>query len=167
LDPALFGPPIDPYRTAEDPQKRLFAGPLDGYGRRSLYIKMTLMEPPRFLALFNQPIPKLTVGRRDVTNVPDQALAMLNDPFVVDMARYWSERLMRDGASTPAERARRMFTAALGRPPHEAETERLLRLVQQSALVRGERCGSLLACQPAWQDAAHAIFNLKEFIYVP
>lgn len=25
LDPALFGPPIDPYRTAEDPQKRLFS----------------------------------------------------------------------------------------------------------------------------------------------
>ena len=75
-------PAIEPFRTAEDAQKRLFKGPLDGDGRRSIYIEMTLMEPSRFLALFNQPIPKQTVGRRDVSNVPDQALALLNDPFV-------------------------------------------------------------------------------------
>ena len=31
---ALGGPPIDPYRTAQDPAKRLFSGPLDGNGRR-------------------------------------------------------------------------------------------------------------------------------------
>ena len=86
LDRTLMGPPIEPYRTAEDATKRLFKGPLDGNGRRSIYLEMTLMEPPRFLALFNQPIPKQTVGRRDVSNVPDQALAMLNDPFVVAMA---------------------------------------------------------------------------------
>lgn len=164
---ALFGPPIDPYRTAEDAQKRLFSGPLDGSGRRSLYVKITLMEPPRFLALFNQPIPKVTVGRRDVTNVPDQALALLNDPFVLEMARHWSERLMQDGAATPAERARQMFAAALARPPRDEEIERLLDLVRQSALLRNEKCESLLSCQRAWQDAAHAIFNSKEFIYVP
>lgn len=167
LHPALFGPPIDPYRTAEDAQKRLFCGPLDGDGRRSLYIKMTLMEPPRFLALFNQPIPKLTVGRRDVTNVPDQALAMLNDPFVLAMARHWSERLMQDGAASPQERAGRMFAAALARPPRQAEIERLVRLVRASAQLRGADSRAVLACQAAWQDAAHAIFNLKEFIYVP
>ncbi len=166
-NPALFGPAIDPYRTAEDAQKRLFSGPLDGCGRRSLYVKMTLMEPPRFLALFNQPIPKFTVGRRDVTNVPDQALALLNDPFVLEMARHWSERLAQDGAATPAERARQMFAAALARPPSDEEVTRLLDLVRQSALLRGEKCESLLSCQRAWQDAAHAIFNLKEFIYVP
>ncbi len=28
LDPQLFGPSIEPYRTAEDPMKRLFKGPL-------------------------------------------------------------------------------------------------------------------------------------------
>ena len=68
---------------------------------------MTLMEPPRILAVFNQPIPKLTTGRRDVTNVPNQALALLNDPFVIEMARQWSERVLQDGASAPEERAAR------------------------------------------------------------
>ena len=56
---------------------------------------MTLMEPPRMLAVFNQPIPKLTTGRRDVTNVPSQSLTLLNDPFVVGMARCWIEQRIR------------------------------------------------------------------------
>jgi hypothetical protein len=167
LDPALYGPPVDPYRTATDTTKRLFRGPLDGNGRRSLYTKMTLMEPPRFLALFNQPIPKLTTGRRDVTNVPDQALALLNDPFVIAMARHWGRRALNDGATSPDQRARQMFGAALGRPPWAEEAARLVRLARHSAELRGAGAGPLLECQPAWQDVAHAIFNLKEFIYVP
>ena len=177
LDPALFGQPIEPFRTAQDPAKRLMIGPLDGLGRRSIYISMTLMEPPRLLALFNQPIPKFTTGRRDVSNVPDQALALLNDPLLTALAKHWSERIVADGARTPAERAERMFTAALARPPKSDETARLVKLVQRSAELRGIKTvttesdsaagQSLLDCQPAWQDAAHAIFNLKEFVYVP
>ena len=165
LDRTMFGPAIEPFRTAEDGQKRLFKGPLDGDGRRSVYIEMTLMEPPRFLALFNQPIPKQTVGRRDVSNVPDQALALLNDPFVVAMSKHWSERLVTDGITSPEARLRRMLETARARPARTDEIASLLQLTRRSAELRGE-AGELLMCQPAWQDAAHAIFNLKEFLYV-
>jgi hypothetical protein len=166
LDPQLFGPPIDPYRRAEDAPKRLLRGPVDGNGRRSIYTKMTLMEPPRFLALFNQPLPMLTVGKRDVTSVPDQALALLNDPFVVAMARHWGERVLKDGATSAEDRARRMFAAAFARPPSPEETTRLLRLLARAAELHGAAPNALLASQPVWQDFAHALFNLKEFIYV-
>ncbi len=176
LDRTLMGPPIEPYRTAEDASKRLFKGPLDGQGRRSIYLEMTLMEPPRFLALFNQPIPKQTVGRRDVSNVPDQALAMLNDPFVVAMAEHWSRRLIADGASSAETRAQRMLEEALARPARPAEIAGVVELVRRSVELRSSKStgaepggaqGDLLSCQSAWQDAAHAIFNLKEFVYVP
>lgn len=166
LDPTLFGPPIDPYRTAEDKAKRLFSGPLDGHGRRSLYTKITLMEPPRFLALFNQPIPRLTVGKRDVTNVPDQALALLNDPFVLAMARHWGEQVTKDGATSPEERGRRMFALAFARPPAPEETARLRQYLSRLAELRGQTMETVLSQQPIWQDFAHALFNLKEFIYV-
>ncbi len=166
LDSSLYGPPIDPNRTAQDAAKRLVSGPLDGNGRRSLYLKMTLMEPPKFLALFNQPIPKLTVGRRDATNVPDQALALLNDPFVIAMAKQWSERVLQDRATSPEQRVQQMFTAAFARPPQPDETTRLVKLAKRSAELRGADVSALLNCQPVWQDVAHAIFNLKEFIYV-
>lgn len=166
LDLALGGPPIDPYRTAQDPAKRLFSGPLDGNGRRSLYTKITLMEPPRLLALFNQPIPKFTVGRRDVTNVPDQALALLNDPFVVDMARQWSERVLKDELVLPEDRAAKMFRTAMGRPASEHEVARLMKLIRTTAELRKVEGNSLMRSQSVWQDVAHAIFNLKEFLYV-
>src|SRR5581483_2480373 len=93
LDPALYGPPTDPNRAPEDPQKRLFSAPIDGRGRRSLYTKLTIIEPPRFLGTFNQPPPKIPTGRRDVTSVPAQALALLNDPFALEQSRYWGDRL--------------------------------------------------------------------------
>ena len=166
LDGTLGGPPIDPSRIAEDAAKRLFSGPLDGDGRRSLYLKMTMMEPPRFLALFNQPIPKLTAGRRDATNVPDQALALLNDPLVIALARHWSERVLRDEATTPDQRAQRMFVAAFARPPTSEETARLVKLARRSAELHAAGAEDIMQVQPAWLDVAHAIFNLKEFIYV-
>jgi hypothetical protein len=168
LDRRIGDAPIEPYRTATDAQKRLQQGPLDGLGRRSLYLEMTLMEPPRFLALFNQPLPKQTVGRRDVTNVPDQSLALLNDPFVIDQAKFWSGRLLRDGESQAAARIERMVIEALGRPARADEVARLARLVERSAALRGSaKRDELLAAPLVWQDAAHAIFNLKEFLYVP
>jgi hypothetical protein len=166
LDRTVGGPPIEPSRVAQDAQKRLFPGPLDGDGRRSLYTEMTLMEPPRFLALFNQPIPKQTVGRRDVTNVPDQALALLNDPFVMDQAQRWSDRLLADGSTCASERIERMLVAALGRPAKVDDVNRLLRLAQLSAQMRGCPEESLRRGD-VWKDVAHAVFNLKEFIYVP
>jgi hypothetical protein len=165
LDGTLFGPAIEPFRTAEDAQKRLFKGPLDGNGRRSVYLEMTLMEPPRFLAIFNQPIPKQTVGRRDVSNVPDQALALLNDPFVVAMSKHWSEQLLIDGSSSPAQRIQGMLESALTRTPEPEEIASLLQLTRRSAELRGAE-GKLLESQVAWQDAAHVIFNMKEFLYV-
>ncbi|MBL9171291.1 MAG: DUF1553 domain-containing protein [Verrucomicrobiales bacterium] len=166
LDPRLYGPPIDPYRTAQDPAKRLFSGPLDGLGRRSLYTKMTLMEPPRFLALFNQPIPKLTAGRRDTTQVPDQALALLNDPFVQTMARQWGARISREAQSDTRLQVQALLFKALGRPAHPEEADRLLRLAERSAELRGVNPSDLPSSQPVWQDVVHALFNLTEFIHV-
>ncbi len=166
LEPDLFGPPINPYRVAEDSTKRLYAGPLDGLGRRSIYQKMTLMEMPRFLALFNQPIPMLTTGRRDTTNVPNQALAMLNDPFVMAMAARWSGEVVATEDETVAARVSTMFNTAFARPPSAEETARFVDFAGQCAELRGVPMEALLSSQPVWQDVAHAIFNLKEFIYV-
>lgn len=167
LDGVLYGPTVEPWRVAEDASKRLFRGPLDGGGRRSLYLEMTLMEPPRFLALFNQPLPKQTTGRRDVTTTADQALALLNDPFVLEMAGHWGRALVQDGSSNAGERAAAMLSRALSRTPSAAEVQGLVLLAEESAQLRGIEQSGLMAAPAVWTDAAHAVFNLKEFLYVP
>jgi hypothetical protein len=58
LDPQLYGRPILPFRSAEDGAKRLFAGPLDGNGRRSIYLQMSIMDPPKFLDRLQPPRPQ-------------------------------------------------------------------------------------------------------------
>jgi hypothetical protein len=161
LDPRLFGRPIKPPRNAEDAKKRLFSGPLDGHGRRSIYIEMSIMEPPKFLKGFNLPDLKLPTGKRDVTNVPAQALILLNDPLVIKMAKQWAERLLEDGRTVPAERLRAMFLTALGREPSAAETSKWTEAVASFAASSGD----VMSDRQAWTELAHALFNVKEFIY--
>jgi hypothetical protein len=166
LDPALYGMSIQPYREKENADRRLFPGPLDGRGRRSIYIKNNLMEGPQFLGAFNFPGGKVTQGRRDVTNVPAQALALLNDPFVVQQAGVWADRLMRQPDATVSARIEGMFRTALGRLPAPEEQQRFAEAVEQLAQLHGVSREAILTSRPVWQDVAHTMFNLKEFIYI-
>lgn len=151
LDLKMYGESIQPRRLEPQDYRRLFQGPLDGDGRRSIYLKVTRMEGPRFLEIFDMPPPLQTRGNRDVTNVPSQALALLNDPFVTAQAAFWAERLLReDETATVDTRLRKMFQEALSREPSDAELQRWRELAQKLP----------------WKDVAHTFFNTKEFLYL-
>ncbi|MCO6458880.1 MAG: PSD1 domain-containing protein [Pirellulaceae bacterium] len=160
LDRTLYGRPINPQRQVEDAAKRLFSGPLDGNGRRSIYLEVSIMDRSKFLQSFNAPDPKLPTGRRDETNVPAQALVMLNDPLVLAMADHWSSGLVADGSPSVEDRVRAMFVRALGRRPEADELARWAALVEN--LSTGDR---VLADRAAWKHAAHTLFNLQEFTH--
>ena len=172
LDRPLYGPPINPYRSSEDATKRLFSGPLDGDGRRSIYLKITIMKPPKFLATFNQPKPKIPIGRRDVTNVPAQALALLNDPFVAGQAEFWAKRLTAISHHSPGERLSLMFQQAFSRRPGTEDLVRWTHAVNDLAQLHASDPGlrpdssGIMKSVAVWKDTAHAMFNAKEFIYV-
>lgn len=170
LDRAPYGEPVNPPRSNEDPAKRLFSGPLDGNGRRSIYTKMTIMEPPKFLAAFNQPAPKIPAGRRDQTNVPAQALALLNDPFALAQAEFWARQLVAEAHSTPEQRIEEMFRRAFGRVPTGVEIERWTKAARDFSGLYHDAPGALrtdmMKSLAVWKDMAHAIFNSKEFLYV-
>lgn len=160
LDSRLFGRPVNPRRHTEDAKKRLFSGPLDGHGRRSIYLEVSIMDRSKFLQNFNAPDPKLPTGRRDVTSVPAQALVMLNDPFVIAMADYWAAQLVEEDSRSVESRIHAMFLRALGRPPEEVETVRWVSLAR--SLARSE---DVLRDRDAWKHTAHTMFNLQEFIH--
>ncbi|QDU05639.1 Planctomycete cytochrome C [Gimesia chilikensis] len=163
LDRRLYGRPIEVPRSKPDPAKRLFDGPLDGAGRRSIYLRMSIMDPPRFLVGFNLPDLKLPTGKRDVTNVPNQALILMNDPFVISQAEEWSKRLITDSSETVEQRLQQMFLTAYGRHPETSEVKRWTALIEELGGTR-EQSG-LLQNPEVWRHVAHAMFNTKEFIY--
>ncbi|MFM9069328.1 MAG: DUF1553 domain-containing protein, partial [Planctomycetota bacterium] len=160
LDPILYGRPINPRRQVEDAAKRLFSGPLDGNGRRSIYLEVSIMDRSKFLQSFNSPDPKLPTGRRDETNVPAHALVMLNDPLVLAMADHWSLRLVADESPSVERRVESMFSQALGRLPTAEE------LAGWTTLVQNLSAGAhVLENRDAWKHAAHPMFNLQEFTH--
>ena len=167
LDRRLYGMSVQPARDKAYADRRLFPGPLDGDGRRSIYIKNNLMEAPRFLAAFDFPGGKVTQGRRDVTNVPAQALALLNDPFVLQQADVWAGRLLARGGDSLEGRLRAMFETALGRPPTDEEQGRLGPAALRLADLHGVPAADALESRPVWKDVSHAVLNMNELIYIP
>ena len=59
-----------------------------------------------------------------------------------------------------------MFRAALGRLPDDAERARFTGLAKEIASLREAPPDKLLDSHDVWKDMAHAIFNMKEFIFV-
>ena len=163
----LYGQSIQPYREKEYADRRLFPGPIDGNGRRSVYIKNNLMEAPKFLSAFNFPGGKVAQGRRDVTNVPAQALALMNDPFVLQQATDWAQRLLMNSSDSMATRVDAMFRSALGRSPTAEEQFRLAQTIRELADYYHVPAEKVMSSAEIWKDIAHALFNFNEMIFIP
>ena len=169
LDPTLYGPSIPVHYAARrgltegDPNN----GPVDGDGRRSIYQEIRRNAHNPFLEVFDLPKPATTRGQRDTTNVPAQSLALLNSPFVIGQAAEWGRRLAEGEATSLDGRIAHMFVKVLARPPSEAERARVTDYLDAVAEERGVNTSLLLYDAAVWQDVAHSLFNLKEFIFIP
>ena len=106
-------------------------------------------------------------SRRDTTNVPAQSLALLNDPFVIDLARAWAAAVIqRDANVTSAQRVKSMFAEAFAREPSPAELAKALAYLADLARDASVPDAKIGTDERVWQDFAQSLFNLKEFIYV-
>ena len=167
LKPEMFGPSVTTYYAHETGQAKgdKKKGPLDGEGRRSVYLEIRRNLTNPFLEVFDAPKPSTTRGQRDVTNVPSQSLTLMNSPFVIEQARKWAERTV--GASNGSrERIGRMFARALGRVPDSDEVDRAQTFVAKLAAEHDVIPDDVAGDRRIWQDFAHALFNFKEFIYI-
>lgn len=161
LDARQFGPPVPVNLTAfQDGRGKPASGPVDGNGRRSVYLSVRRNFLPQFFLAFDMPTPFSTVGRRTVSNVPAQALILLNDPFVHQQADLWARRTLKE-KQTPQERIAFMYESAFSRPPTAFESWNCLAFLENQARLNPANA------QAGWTDLAHVLFNTKEFIYLP
>ena len=162
LDRKLYGPSVLPYLTPfmEGRGRPNRSGPLDGDGRRSIYLGVRRnFLTPMFLA-FDYPVPFNTMGRRTVSNVPAQALTMMNNPFVVEQAGVWAKRILAEPAPRPEARVSRLYLSAFGRPPTSKEMSAALDFLTAQAQPSGN-----LTDPRIWSDLCHVLFNVKEFVF--
>ncbi|MDA1214263.1 MAG: DUF1553 domain-containing protein, partial [Planctomycetota bacterium] len=153
LNSQMYGPSVMPYLTPfmEGRGRPGQSGPLDGDGRRSIYIGVRRnFLSPMFLA-FDLPTPLSTMGKRSTSNVPAQALTLMNNPFVWEQSQHWSQRLEEAKPLDADRRIDRMYLEAFARPPTNEERQIALSFLESSD-------GS---------DLAHLLMNLKEFVFIP
>jgi mono/diheme cytochrome c family protein len=142
--------------------------------RRGLYTHLWRATPYPFLTTFDAPSAVQTCTRRLRSNTPLQALTLLNDPAMVEIAAGLAQRLLTEvpGAAEDAARIDRGFRICLGRPPSEFERETLLALVGRERLERaaaGSGTGSngspaSGADHEIWLAVARVLLNLDEFV---
>jgi hypothetical protein len=161
LDPTMYGPPIPIHLTEFlDGRGRPQSGPLDGQGRRSLYLAVRRNFLSPMMTAFDTPSPFSTVGRRTVSNVPAQALILLNDPFVHQQAQRWAEREVAQPGDQQ-DRVNRMFVRAFSRSATPDEREACLTFVKSQAQLYAVGIDDVAP----WADLAHTLFNAKEFVF--
>ena len=168
LDSTAFGPPVPIHLTAfmDGRGRPKVNGPLDGDGRRSIYIAVRRNFLSPFMLTFDTPVPFSSMGRRNVSNVPAQALTLLNDPLVVELSRDWGERALRKYSEpddeTISQRVIWMYLSGFGRHPTAKERQTAIAFLKSQASARG------VSTEDAelWGDLAHVLVNTKEFIFL-
>jgi mono/diheme cytochrome c family protein len=148
--------------------------------RRGLYThwQRTFLHPS--LLAFDAPTREECTAERVRSNVPQQALVLLNDSTYAEAARVFAERVLREGGATAEDQLRFAFRRALCRSPQTAEQQTLLALLEKhraeyaadrSAAEKVISAG--LAPVPkdldaaelaAWTSVTRAILNLHETI---
>jgi hypothetical protein len=186
LSPRAGGPSTHPYQPAgywaylNFPPREWDDSPGEDQYRRSLYTWWQRTFPQPSLAAFDAPSREECTGDRVRSNVPQQALALLNDPTYVEAARVFAERILRDGGPSVETRLRFAYARALQRAPSEAEQRVLTDLLRRgraefgrdpAAARRLVATGQAPAAKDlapadlaAWTQVARAILNLPELI---
>ena len=141
-------------------------GPIDGGGRRSVYLSIRRNFLSPMMMAFDAPVPFNSVGRRNVSNVPSQALILMNDPFIKGQAKLWAERLVQRTDESANSRIEFMFQKAISRKPRELETTMIRNFLASQQQEYQLSDDQLISDVRVWTDLAHVMFNLKPFTYL-
>jgi hypothetical protein len=175
------GPPVRPYQPAglwgELTGGEYVPDMGESLYRRSLYTYWRRTIAPPSMVTFDSPTRESCVVRETRTNVPLQALSLMNDTAYVEAARKLAERMMREGGS---DRLGRGYLLALGRTPRDKERAALEKLLARlkvrydsdsrsaaELLKQGdsERDPSLNAAElAAYTGVASLLLNLDEMV---
>ncbi|HMC59530.1 MAG TPA: DUF1553 domain-containing protein, partial [Candidatus Solibacter sp.] len=117
--------------------------------RRSVYRFLVRSVPDPFMDSLDCPDASLITAKRNITITAIQALAQLNNPFMVRQAEHLAARVTHLAAERDQQIAW-LYRLALGRNPDGRETRRLAEFAAQHGL----------------ENAARAMLNTSEFLFV-
>jgi len=181
----IGGPSIKPYQppgyydALQFPTRDYVASTGPEQWRRGVYMhrQRTFLHP--MLANFDAPSRDECAAARTVSNTPQQALTLLNDPTFVEAARLFASRVLTGEATGDDVRLDRAFEIAVAREPKDKERESLEKfLATQRDYYRehSDDAGKLLktgyapptqgdpAELAAWTNLCRVLLNSQEVI---
>jgi hypothetical protein len=154
LNPALFGPGFQDF-VIEKPehsphyQYHLYDPDDPRSHRRSIYRFIVRSQQQPFMTTLDCADPSMLVDKRNESLSALQALALLNNSFMLTMSRHFAERLTKERSNLDSQIAN-AFWLALGRAPSEAEQGDLAAFAKEHGLA----------------NTCRVLFNLNEFAFV-
>ncbi len=144
LTEKLGGPSVKPYQpeglwavAMGSPHYDQSRGP-DLY-RRSLYTFWKRTVPHPAMVTFDAAERNVCIVRRQSTSTPLQALALLNDPQIVEAARFLGQRMLKEAGKTAREQVAWVFRTVTGRNATDKEVAILARLLaEQKELFKAD-----------------------------
>ncbi|HRQ90200.1 MAG TPA: DUF1553 domain-containing protein, partial [Bacteroidia bacterium] len=181
----IGGPSTKPYQpegyyaALQFPNRDYIADTDERQWRRGVYThwQRTFLHP--MMANFDAPARDECAAARTLSNTPQQALTLLNDPAFVEAARVFAERLLKEKAEDDRARLAVAFQLAMNREPKAKELESLAGfLTKQRDEYRQtpEEAAKLVAIgiapkadidpveHAAWTQVARALLNAQETI---
>jgi hypothetical protein len=186
LSPKIGGPSVRPYQPARYwenlnfPPRDYVADQGESEYRRGLYAWRQRTFPHPSLLAFDATSREACTAERVRSNIPQQALVLLNDPTYVEAARVFAARIMGECGGSNDERIVWAWQQSLQRDPSEIELK-TMRALLESRLADyrsdGAAADALLktgfAAIPApldkaelaaWTHVARVLLNLHETI---
>jgi len=186
LAPTLGGPSVRPYQpdgyweNLNFPPRTYEASQGADQYRRGLYVwwQRSFLHPS--LVAFDAPSREECVAERNRSNIPQQALVLLNDPTYVEAARVFAARILGEAAGDTRGRLTWAWQQVLARRPDGPELDLLLALLEKqlqeyradphaaAALLKVGAAPVPGGLDPAelaaWTNVARALLNLHETI---
>jgi hypothetical protein len=129
--------------------------------RRSVYGFIDRQNLPGLFRTFDLATPDTTSPQRHTTTVPQQALYLMNSPFVVEQAQRLAKRPEIATVAAPAERVQRLYATLFGRPATAEEVSLAAQfLASKDAAPEGPN-----KLNP-WERYVQALLMTNEFVYI-
>jgi uncharacterized protein (UPF0335 family) len=186
LSPKIGGPSMKPYQPARYwenlnfPPREYVADSGESQYRRGLYVWRQRTFPHPSLVAFDAPSREACTAERVRSNIPQQALVLLNDPTYVEAARVFAARILSECGGSTDDRIVWAWQQALQRNPNEAELKAMRELMSDrlkeyganaaavDALLKTGMSGVSVSLDKAelaaWTHVARVLLNLHETI---
>ncbi len=129
------------------------------HNRRTVYTFIDRENLADIFRVFDFPSPDISAAERQTTNVPQQALFLINSPFPIHVADTIADRIIHGSRTISEAHFESLFRTVLLRDPSENELEQCMQYISGHD-------GKAAGIRAVFSEIAQALLVSSEFLFV-